>query len=175
MKRVTGDDLLKLGFTPGRSVGVALKLIHQHRDALGERVLEDDLRAILKEPNAYKDHTHWAMLAEAAKWSRRNAATLVDTHWLGGDPKKLEVYGWASWSPGRGIITLRNPSGNQQSFALDVGPAFELPPDAPRQFMARSPWFRDSGRSAIRFRAGTERAMLLAPFEVLTLEAEPSS
>src|SRR5438132_14359518 len=62
---MTGDDLLKLGFTPGRSVGIALKLIHKHRKALGERVLEDDLRAILKEPNAYKEHTHWAMLAEA--------------------------------------------------------------------------------------------------------------
>ena len=41
----------------------------------------------------------WETLAEAAKWSRRNAGTLVDTHWLGGDPRKLEVYGWASWSP----------------------------------------------------------------------------
>src|SRR5947199_1373827 len=70
---MTGDDLLKLGFTPGRSVGVALKLIHKHRKALGERVLEDDLRAILKEPNAYKDHTHWAMLAEALIEERAEA------------------------------------------------------------------------------------------------------
>jgi len=36
-------------------------------------VLEDDLRAILKEPNAYKDHTHWAMLAEALIEERAEA------------------------------------------------------------------------------------------------------
>ena len=39
----------------------------------------------------------WDVLAEAAKWSRHNAATLVDTHWVGGDPRWLEVYGWAAW------------------------------------------------------------------------------
>ena len=34
------------------------------------------------------------------KWSRSNAMdVLVDTHWVGGEPFKLEVYGWASWTP----------------------------------------------------------------------------
>ncbi|HEY7234171.1 MAG TPA: enterotoxin [Gemmatimonadaceae bacterium] len=120
-------------------------------------------------------NTQWALLAEAAKWSRRNAGTLVDTHWLGGDPKRLEVYGWASWSPGKGIITLRNPSGQQARFALDVERAFELPPEAARQFTAKSPWFRDSGRAPMRLRAGVVHNVLLAPFEVLTLEAEPAT
>ena len=41
----------------------------------------------------------WDTLAEAAAWSRANAAVLVDTHWIGGDPSLLEVYGWASWNP----------------------------------------------------------------------------
>jgi hypothetical protein len=116
----------------------------------------------------------WDVLAEAARWSRRNAATLVDTHWLGGDPKQLEVYGWASWSPHRGIVTLRNPSSRQQTFGLDVGRAFELPPEAPRQYSARSPWVRDSGKQTLTMRAGADRPILLAPFEVVTLEAEPA-
>jgi hypothetical protein len=120
-------------------------------------------------------NAQWALLAEAAKWSRRNAATLVDTHWLGGDPKNLDVYGWASWSPGRGIVTLRNPSAEQKRFALDVQQAFELPPGAPRQYAAKSPWFRDNGRKPLRLRAGSEHTVLLAPFEVLTLEAEPTA
>ena len=34
----------------------------------------------------------WDTLAEAAKWARANAETLKDTHWVGGDPKKGEVY-----------------------------------------------------------------------------------
>ena len=116
----------------------------------------------------------WDTLAECAKWSRRNADTLVDTHWLGGDPKKLEVYGWASWSPRRGIVTLRNPSDRPLRFALDVAGAFELPSAAPRQFAARSPWARDRGRAPAHLLAGAEHVIELAPFEVLTLEAEPA-
>lgn len=62
---LSGKDLLKLGFKPGPSIGVALKLMPAVHKALGARVIESDLRAILKEPNAYKEHTHWAMLAQA--------------------------------------------------------------------------------------------------------------
>ncbi|HKN66671.1 MAG TPA: enterotoxin [Gemmatimonadaceae bacterium] len=115
----------------------------------------------------------WDTLAEAAKWSRRNAATLVDTHWLGGDPKKLEVYGWASWSPEKGIVTLRNPSAESRRFALDVANAFELPDDASREFTARSPWRHDRTRPPVRLRTGSEHVVTLAPFEVVTLEATP--
>ena len=38
----------------------------------------------------------WDTLAKAAKWSKENASVLVDTHWIGGDPTALAVYGWAS-------------------------------------------------------------------------------
>jgi len=61
-----GRDLIKLGYKPGKSIGVALQLIAEARkQGLAKRVLEDDLRAILREPNAYKEHTHWKLLAEA--------------------------------------------------------------------------------------------------------------
>src|SRR5262249_44434003 len=55
------------------------------------------------------NQTNWNDLADAAKWARANADVLVDTHWIGGDPAKGEVYGWASWSPRKGILVLRNP------------------------------------------------------------------
>jgi hypothetical protein len=115
----------------------------------------------------------WDTLADCAKWSRANAATLVDTHWIGGDPAKLEPYGWASWSKEKGIITLRNPSDRLQRFALDVQRAFELPDEASRSYVARSPWSGETGRAQIRLSAGREYAIELAPFEVLTLEATP--
>jgi hypothetical protein len=115
----------------------------------------------------------WDTLAECAKWSRANAATLVDTHWIGGDPKQLEPYGWASWADGNGIVTLRNPSDQPRRFALDVEHAFELPPDAPLSYTARSPWARDAGSAAQRLMAGSERTIELAPFEVVTLEVKP--
>jgi hypothetical protein len=115
----------------------------------------------------------WDVLAEAAKWSRRNAATLADTHWIGGDPRWLEVYGWAAWSPQKGILTLRNPSSKQQDLRLDIGSAFELPAGAPVRFSARSPWTADAALPAIELDAGMPYTFHLAPFEVLTLEALP--
>ena len=119
--------------------------------------------------------TDWDVLAEAAKWSRTNAAVLKDTHWIGGDPGKLEVYGWASWTPAKGIVVLRNPSDKAQEFLLDVGKAFGLPVGAARSYLARSPWAEDSKKVAIRLDAGKPWRVALKPFEVLTLDAEPVS
>ncbi len=114
----------------------------------------------------------WDALAEAAKWSRANAAVLKDTHWIGGDPGKLEVYGWASWSPEKGIVTLRNPSDHEQEFLLDVGKAFELPAGAARSYRARSPWAADKEQATLTLRAGEAHKFVLKPFEVVTLDAE---
>jgi hypothetical protein len=115
----------------------------------------------------------WDVLAEAARWSRANAQVLQDTHWIGGDPAKLEVYGWASWTPAKGIVVLRNPANRAQRYALDVATAFELPAGAPREYRAHSPWAADKGSAALELRAGQAHVFLLHPFEVLTLEAAP--
>ena len=114
---------------------------------------------------------NWDSLAEAANWSRQNAPTLVDTHWVGGDPGQLQVYGWAAWSPQKGIITLRNPSAQPQAFALDIGTAFELPPGATQQCTAHSPWQKDVAMPPVTLEAGSEQTLELEPFEVRTLEA----
>jgi hypothetical protein len=114
---------------------------------------------------------NWDSLAEAANWSRRNAPTLADTHWVGGDPEQLQVYGWAAWSPQKGIITLRNPSAQPQDFALDIGTAFELPPGAAQQCTARSPWLKDVALPPVTLEAGNAQTLELEPFEVRTLEA----
>jgi hypothetical protein len=116
----------------------------------------------------------WDVLAEAANWSRRNAGVLRDTHWIGGDPGKLEVYGWAAWSREKAILTLRNPSDQRQSISIDVGRAFELPQGAPRRFVASSPWKHDRGEPPVSLVAGEKHAFTLEPFEVLTLETHQS-
>ena len=114
---------------------------------------------------------NWDVLAQAAKWSRENASTLVDTHWVGGDPTSLEVYGWAAWSPAKGILTLRNPSDKPQSIDIDVQKVFELPSGAPTRYRMRSPFDRDI--AAVDLRAGQPHTFELKPFEVLTLESDP--
>jgi hypothetical protein len=117
---------------------------------------------------------NWDVLAEAAKWSRGNAGVLADTHWLGGDPRRLDVYGHAAWSPRRGVLSLRNPSDKPQSIAIDVATAFELPPRAAEAYAARSPWREDRDRPPVALRAGVEHRFDLAPFQVLTLDVDPS-
>ena len=93
-------------------------------------------------------------------WRRRRSgrartpAVLKDTHWVGGDPRWLQVYGWASWTPEKAILTLRNPSDKAQDFRLDVGQAFELPPGAARRFRAHSPWHDEAAAADGGARSG---------------------
>jgi len=117
---------------------------------------------------------NWDTLAEAANWSRANADVLVDTHWIGGDPAMLEVYGWASWSPARAILVLRNPSDKPQSIAIDIANGFELPRDSPRAYNLHSAWKRDSAQRSVRLTAGRSHTFSLDPFEVLVLEGAPA-
>jgi hypothetical protein len=116
----------------------------------------------------------WDVLGEAANWSRGNAAVLRDTHWIGGDPAKLEVYGWAAWTRAKAILTLRNPSDQGQSISIDVGRAFELPAGVPRRFLARSPWKQEGAATPVSLAAGEQHSFALGPFEVITLEALPT-
>lgn len=119
--------------------------------------------------------TNWDTLAEAARWSRAHAETLKDTHWIGGDPDKLQVYGWAAWSPGGGIVTLRNPSASARPYSLELSKVFELRA-GDTAYTLRSTW-----ASKGAWKAGTSQVVQsskpveveLSPFEVLTLEADP--
>jgi hypothetical protein len=117
----------------------------------------------------------WDVLAEAAKWSRDNAQTLEDSHWIGGDPARLEVYGWASWSHDKAIVTLRNPSEQPQDFTATLSTLLELPAKAARAYAARSPWKTDSAKPPVTIRVQEPHTFHLLPFQVLTLELAPSS
>ncbi|HEV2469181.1 MAG TPA: enterotoxin [Candidatus Sulfotelmatobacter sp.] len=115
----------------------------------------------------------WDVLAESAKWSRANAQVLKDTHWIGGDPAKLEVYGFSAWSPEKAIVTLRNPSDHPQDFAASLASLLELPAGAPSNFSAHSPWNSQSKKLPIKLSAQEPHVFSLQPFEVLTLELLP--
>ncbi len=115
---------------------------------------------------------NWDTLAEAAKWSRENADTLVATHWVGGAPADREVYGWAAWSPKKGILTLRNPSARAGQIKIDPAKVFELPEGAAQNYTVVSP-FKDQSVEVTSLRAGDETLFKLRPFEVLVVEALP--
>ena len=114
---------------------------------------------------------NWDDLAAAARWARAHAATLRDSHWIGGDPARLQVYGWASWSPGQAIVTLRNPSDQPQDFALDIGAALELPAQEARTWNAVPAYEKAAPRALA---AGRATIVHLAPFEVLVWDLSPA-
>ncbi len=113
----------------------------------------------------------WDELAAAAKWARANAETLVDSHWVGGDPKHMAVYGFAAWSPAKGIVTLRNPSAQEQVFSFDPASVFELPVGAPVKYALSSP--KGDVMPAESVQAGKPVEVKLAPFQVIVIEATP--
>jgi hypothetical protein len=115
----------------------------------------------------------WDVLAEAARWARRNAHVLADTHAIGGDPMAGEVYGWASWSPSKAIVSLRNPEDRPAAFALDVSRVLDLPPGAASTFLLKSPWGEDASSPVLEVHSGEPATIRLQPFEVLVLEATP--
>jgi hypothetical protein len=118
---------------------------------------------------------NWDVLAEAAKWSRANAQTLKDSHWIGGDPARLEVYGWASWSPEKAIVVLRNPSDHPQDFTATLATLLELPAGSASSYTAHRPWKGDSPTQTLRIPAEDRHTFHFQPFQVLTLELLPSS
>ncbi|MBT9330109.1 enterotoxin [Paracidobacterium acidisoli] len=116
----------------------------------------------------------WNELAFAAKWSRSHSAILKDTHWIGGDPGRLQAYGWAAWAPSGWIITVRNPSNAAQDFSLNLRSALELPAGAASSFTVSEP-FQAQGGSAAHWQAEKTVVLHLKPFEVRTFESEPST
>jgi len=115
---------------------------------------------------------HWDILAETARWAKANESVLVDSHWVGGDPARGEVYGFASWSPQKAVLMLRNPLDETQSFALDVGEAFELPGGAPSTWILRGPW-KEEVVKEVTAQAGKVGTVELEPLQVAVWDAAP--
>lgn len=114
----------------------------------------------------------WDTLANAAKWSRENSAVLVDTHWIGGNPTALEVYGWASWSKEKAIFGLRNPSDKEQSYYLDLTRDFEIPAGQATQFTLKAVY---GGNATLAADYQKPVIITLKPLETLVIEATPAT
>ena len=115
----------------------------------------------------------WDRVAESAKWAHANADVLRDAHWVGGDPLKLEPYGYAAWSPRQGTLMLRNPDDQPRTITLDAEGVFELPAGAPKIYRLLSP-YPDQRIQTLPLTAGTPQTVTLAPWEVLVFEATPA-
>jgi hypothetical protein len=116
---------------------------------------------------------NWDDLAAAANWSRANADVLVDTHWVGGDPGRGQVYGWASWSPHKAVIALRNPDDQPATFAVDAQTVFQLPAGASKLLKLVRVNLDGKPGAELDLASGTEQVLTLQPFEVAVWEDAP--
>jgi hypothetical protein len=129
------------------------------------------LQEMYVSPELLKD-ADWDVLAAAAKWARANAEVLRDSHWIGGDPARGEVYGWGAWSPRKSILTLRNPDVRPRRASIELRRDLELPEQTSAGFRVVDLW---SSHAALprQIAADETVTIVLAPFEVLTLELTP--
>jgi hypothetical protein len=116
----------------------------------------------------------WDDVAAAAKWAQTNADVLVDSHWVGGDPFKLQIYGYAAWNPRQGTLMLRNPDDRPQTVKLDADTVFELPVAAAKKYLLKSP-YPDQRVPTLTLVAGRPQPVTLEPFEVLVFDALPAA
>ncbi|HET7103039.1 MAG TPA: enterotoxin [Terracidiphilus sp.] len=162
--------------------GLIYARLHQHLDKDPGNDFRNEIRSYFGTGTQLQEmyvtpgllsQANWDDLAEAAKWSRAHADVLKDSHWVGGDPEQLQVYGWASWSRRMAILVLRNPSDKPQSIEIRLQDVLGLPEGAAQVYSAKSPWREDAGRRAMKLDAREARQFRLAPFEVLTLDLNP--
>ena len=167
---MTGGICLSDGHElPQKALNAGANMRHEARTYFGSGTA---LQELYVKPSVTTSEA-WDQLAEAAKWSKANADVLVDTHWVGGNPSKgLEVYGWASWSPRKGLLTLRNPSDAEKPFGLEIGKVFELPISAATTYKVTSA-YADTTSPISTVEAGKPITLTLKPFEVLVLEMMP--
>ena len=114
----------------------------------------------------------WDHVAASAKWAHAHADVLRDAHWVGGDPLKLEPYGYAAWNPRAATLMLRNPDDQPRTIELDADVVFELPNTfrtATPAFDLSSP-YADQRLRTLRLVAGKKVTVTLEPFEVLVFD-----
>jgi hypothetical protein len=115
----------------------------------------------------------WTVLAEAAKWVKSNEDILSDTHWIGGSPINMEVYGFGSWTPRKGIITLRNPDDKQVTFKFIPDRILEIPNDYKGSFILKSVLKFKEENAVLKIASGDSCSLAFGPFETKILELLP--
>ena len=111
----------------------------------------------------------WNVLAKAVQWSKAHQDVLADVHWVGGDPAEQQVYGFASWNPKHGTLTLRNPSAQVQQFDFVLKDVLELPDNFTGEYKLFNV-VNDTDEGIFDSKAPV--SLMLQPFEVKVLNVE---
>lgn len=111
----------------------------------------------------------WRALGGVMKWGQANAGVLLhDTRFIGGDPAERSVYGYAHFREDRGIVTLRNPVIESQTYKLALDESAGVM-DRGRTYRARVIYpFTENLPGEYRY--GDAPAFTLEGFEVQVIE-----
>lgn len=111
---------------------------------------------------------NWNCLQAAANWARANKSALADVHWFGGNPLKGEVYGYAGWANGKSVLSIRNPTSQQQVFTVNVKDVLELPAGVNANYR----FFDARSSKHTQLYAGRALQITLAPYEVKVMDGK---
>jgi len=113
---------------------------------------------------------NWDCLASAAQWAKENEAVMSDVHWVGGNPAKGEVYGFAAWSSEKAVLSLRNPSSTDKIFRFNVKDVFDLPADVGDNYQFTE-IKSGSEKKNLASADGRSFLIIMKPFEVKVFNA----
>jgi hypothetical protein len=120
----------------------------------------------------YVSDEEWATFAGLLRWARSNADVLRNTIVLPSRVEQGEPYAYAHWLGQRGIVAVRNPSNQTQTYRLDLRAAGAPPDLADAVCYTQFPYRK--GLAA--FLSSTAVVPVrLAPWELLFLEIVPRS
>lgn len=121
------------------------------------------------------NNTAWDCLANALKWAKTNENIMADMHWVGGDPAKGEIYGFAAWSPEKSVLTLRNPSNEVKKFEVNVANIFEIPKGQGTQYLFYNAKNNVPSCDNQPIVQGSSFEITLRPLEVKVFDALPKN
>ena len=110
----------------------------------------------------------WDCIRDASNWSKTHAKQLADTHWVGGNPLKGEVYGYAGWADKKGVLSLRNPTSHTKIFTVHVKQVLDIP----NGYKADCGFYDAKESTKLPLYKGETFVVRLAPFEVKVMETK---
>lgn len=111
----------------------------------------------------------WRINADALRFIRNDYEILKTSQFIGGCPEKAEVYGYSCWNKNRGIISLRNPGNDTQSYTVVLDEKIGVNKDCKDMKLAFvHPYEKPLSDKTYSY--GDEITFELAPLEVLIMK-----
>lgn len=115
----------------------------------------------------------WDQLAESVNWAKKHGKTLVDIHWVKGEPVRKEAYAFAAWRRGDGTIYLRNSAAESSAISFSLEEAFQLPKgETTAKYELRAAYADENEIFPPRVVPADKKITIeLAPLQVLVIDA----